>query len=876
MKKNIITLIVVGLVLISSLTLIVSNDTEAASVYPWLWASGITSSSFTVNWMPTYYSGAGTVCGYAIYKGTSSGNTPLYSYSPAYYFQDGGGTFWQMDPHSSSISGLSSSTTYYVRIAAFVHPTMQPGDPTPPIGDWDFHSYIHDTGSVPQQITTAAYVAPDPDPDPDDPPYSGGGCPYIAPWGINGYVKDNNILPQSDNFDRESLDVEDNYILNQPFTLKDGLLNAKVMEFENEHSTFDSFSLTAIDHPVNTVLASSSDGEITAFPYGWPTLLETPISAINNNDEDITPYLSENEGNAYYGTKGEWAIIEFDQIENYDNLNLILRSNTSASQNRPLVAPQFDWWLKCSLDIQVLGINDCWTKVAEITPHMEYSIQYVDMMEYLPDVNGDYKINISWTQNHGLEFLALSTGPDIPIFTNECPLVNATNREGTNITQRLLYEDHIYTDLWPGEEIILEFQPAIEEQDGFVRDYMMTTKGYYVTLRSVGVFQEVDCSISLNGGMFTEADALILKKVATDAYELVSSTQLTVDGISTSSFSFNYHPEDELYLVYYVENRTIDTILECTLSSLLGTETISIQDGKWELVIPINDELNMITGTWAHDYSKDISVIKNVPINFNIVYWNYKSYSSYNLIGVEWDFGDNSGSMQDQPTHSYLESGEYVVIANISFEYNNITFNVLEGMSITVLLAEPTPIIEIYQEVDISLCVTGRKDNTVGIRIFEDGILIQNHDVMRTAGPPNSITIGLNKYLDRIYEIELVYDADHKGSNPTWITFTSGETTLTYFKEFNTNDGFDQTIPMSTTYLDDTVENNPSYWFDASGSYDIDGDIVSYEWNFGDGNTGTGELITHEFTEMGTYIVTLIVIDDDETVRTKTIELVIR
>jgi hypothetical protein len=50
--------------------------------------------------------------------------------------------------------------------------------------------------------------------------------------------------------------------------------------------------------------------------------------------------------------------------------------------------------------------------------------------------------------------------------------------------------------------------------------------------------------------------------------------------------------------------------------------------------------------------------------------------------------------------------------------------------------------------------------------------------------------------------------------------------------------------------------------FDASGSYDPDGTIVSYEWNFGDSNTGTGVNPTHTYTQDGTYTVTLIVTDD--------------
>jgi len=63
--------------------------------------------------------------------------------------------------------------------------------------------------------------------------------------------------------------------------------------------------------------------------------------------------------------------------------------------------------------------------------------------------------------------------------------------------------------------------------------------------------------------------------------------------------------------------------------------------------------------------------------------------------------------------------------------------------------------------------------------------------------------------------------------------------------------------------------------FDASSSEDPDGRIISYQWTFGDGMSGSGMTIDHTYPAIGSYDVTLLVLDESGSARflTKTIDI---
>ena len=51
--------------------------------------------------------------------------------------------------------------------------------------------------------------------------------------------------------------------------------------------------------------------------------------------------------------------------------------------------------------------------------------------------------------------------------------------------------------------------------------------------------------------------------------------------------------------------------------------------------------------------------------------------------------------------------------------------------------------------------------------------------------------------------------------------------------------------------------------FNASDSFDLDGNITKYFWNFGDGTNGSGAITNHIYTTVGNYTVTLNITDED-------------
>ena len=69
--------------------------------------------------------------------------------------------------------------------------------------------------------------------------------------------------------------------------------------------------------------------------------------------------------------------------------------------------------------------------------------------------------------------------------------------------------------------------------------------------------------------------------------------------------------------------------------------------------------------------------------------------------------------------------------------------------------------------------------------------------------------------------------------------------------------------PVAVISAVNTADKKTLVNFDGSGSYDPDGTITAYDWDFGDGDTDTGMVVNHSFQVSGTYTVTLQVTDDN-------------
>jgi hypothetical protein len=91
----------------------------------------------------------------------------------------------------------------------------------------------------------------------------------------------------------------------------------------------------------------------------------------------------------------------------------------------------------------------------------------------------------------------------------------------------------------------------------------------------------------------------------------------------------------------------------------------------------------------------------------------------------------------------------------------------------------------------------------------------------------------------------------------------------TFICEFTVSGGGGN-IPPTASFTYSCDDNTRICNFDASGSSDADGTIVSYDWDFGDTATGSGVTTSHTYGSYGDFTVVLTVTDDGNATDTDT------
>jgi PKD repeat protein len=210
----------------------------------------------------------------------------------------------------------------------------------------------------------------------------------------------------------------------------------------------------------------------------------------------------------------------------------------------------------------------------------------------------------------------------------------------------------------------------------------------------------------------------------------------------------------------------------------------------------------------------------------------------------EWDFGDGNTGAGIRPNHTYAAPNDYTVILTVT-DSEGVPDSDTTSASIGSALLPPVA--------DANGEYAGNPG--VPIQFTSEG----------TMDPDGQIASYSWNFGDGRSSNEAnprhVYT--QPGEYPVRLTVTDND----FQSDFDETkaivaDGNEPPVAVAPHGQPNAPEGT-EFTFDGSESFDPDGQIVTWDWDFGDETTGSGEVVTHTYAGPGDYLITLTVTDDD-------------
>jgi len=234
------------------------------------------------------------------------------------------------------------------------------------------------------------------------------------------------------------------------------------------------------------------------------------------------------------------------------------------------------------------------------------------------------------------------------------------------------------------------------------------------------------------------------------------------------------------------------------------------------------------------------------------------------IMSYDWNFGDGYTGSGMTITHTYNSAGTYIAQLTVTDDKGATDSDTVE-ISVT-----PAPPKAMYvNSIDMSLSIKGVNAEAKALVtiIDEDRGYVTNALVSgRWSDLVNTEVSGLTGV-----DGTVTFTAKSKSSG-TFVFTVNDVSASGYVYDPELNEETEDSIatdsqtnqnPIADAGNDQRVNPGDIVTFDGSHSYDPDGTIVSYEWDFGDGSIGDSITTTHRYISSGWFTAQLTVTDDD-------------